>query len=61
MVTALTVIFTRGWHWQVLSLASLVLIALWAYHFPKIGVAFMPALAEGSTSIRRPHLWHLGS
>ncbi len=32
-----------------LSLASLVLIGMWAYHFPKIGVAFMPALDEGTT------------
>ncbi len=29
--------------------ASLVLLGLWAYHFPKIGVAFMPALDEGTT------------
>ena len=28
---------------------SLVLLGLWAYHFPKIGVAFMPALDEGTT------------
>jgi len=49
VVTALTVIFTSGWHWQALSLASLVLIGLWAFHFPKIGVAFMPALDEGTT------------
>ena len=27
----------------------LVLIGLWAYHFPKIGVAFMPPLDEGTT------------
>src|SRR6201999_1099793 len=32
-----------------LSLASLTLIGLWAYHFTKIGVAFMPALDEGTT------------
>ena len=49
VVTSLTVISTRGIKWQTLSLASLVLIALWAYHFPKIGVAFMPALDEGTT------------
>jgi Cu(I)/Ag(I) efflux system membrane protein CusA/SilA len=48
-VTGLTVIFTRGWYWQLLSFASLLLIALWAYQFPKIGVAFMPALDEGTT------------
>ncbi|HZT79926.1 MAG TPA: efflux RND transporter permease subunit, partial [Gemmataceae bacterium] len=49
LVVALTVIFTRGLHWQVASLVSLALLGLWAYHFPKIGVAFMPALDEGST------------
>jgi copper/silver efflux system protein len=48
-VTFLTVIFTRGIHWQILSLASLVVIGLWAYQFQKIGVAFMPALDEGTT------------
>ena len=35
--------------WRTISLASLVLIGMWAYHFPKIGVAFMPALDEGTT------------
>jgi Cu(I)/Ag(I) efflux system membrane protein CusA/SilA len=49
IVTSLTVIFTRGFRWQVLSMVSLVVIGLWAYHFPKIGVAFMPALDEGAT------------
>ncbi len=49
IVTGVTVVFTRGLRWQVLSLASLVLIGLWAYHFPKIGVSFMPALDEGTT------------
>jgi copper/silver efflux system protein len=49
IVTGLTVVFTRGVHWQALSLASLILIGLWAYHFPKIGVAFMPPLDEGTT------------
>lgn len=49
LVTSLTVIFTRRWYWQILSLASLVVIGLWAFHFPKIGVAFMPALDEGAT------------
>ena len=48
LVTSLTVLLTRGWYWQALSLASLLLIGLWAYHFPKIGVAFMPALDEGT-------------
>src|SRR4029078_2329262 len=31
------------------SFFSLVLLGLWAFHFPKIGVAFMPALDEGTT------------
>ncbi|HET6883945.1 MAG TPA: efflux RND transporter permease subunit, partial [Pirellulales bacterium] len=35
--------------WQTIALASLVLIGLWAYKFNKIGVAFMPALDEGTT------------
>jgi Cu(I)/Ag(I) efflux system membrane protein CusA/SilA len=48
LVTTLTVIFIRGWKWQILSLASLILLGLWAYHFPKIGVEFMPALNEGT-------------
>jgi Cu(I)/Ag(I) efflux system membrane protein CusA/SilA len=46
LVTFLTVIFVRRWHWQLLSFASLVLVGLWAYHFPKIGVEFMPPLDE---------------
>ena len=49
LVTSLTVYFTRGPLWQALALASLVGIALWSYTFPKIGVAFMPALDEGTT------------
>jgi copper/silver efflux system protein len=49
LVTGLTVVFTRGAHWQALSLASLLVVGLWAYHFPKIGVAFMPPLDEGTT------------
>ncbi|MGE0535148.1 MAG: efflux RND transporter permease subunit [Pirellulales bacterium] len=49
IVTALTVISTRGAFWQFLSLFSLVVIGLWSYHFTKIGVAFMPALDEGTT------------
>jgi Cu(I)/Ag(I) efflux system membrane protein CusA/SilA len=48
LVIFLTVLFTRGAHWQLLSLVSLILLALWAYHFPKIGVEFMPALNEGT-------------
>ncbi|HTU27196.1 MAG TPA: efflux RND transporter permease subunit, partial [Pirellulales bacterium] len=49
LVTGLTVICTRGLKWQALSLASLIWIGLWAYRFSKIGVAFMPALDEGTT------------
>jgi len=49
LVSALTVISTRGLQWQALSLATLVPIGLWAYHFTKIGVAFMPPLDEGTT------------
>ncbi|MCI0738776.1 MAG: efflux RND transporter permease subunit [Gemmataceae bacterium] len=48
-VTGLTVIFTRGFHWQLLSAATLIFIGLWAYGFTKIGVDFMPALDEGTT------------
>src|SRR5438045_884508 len=47
-VTALTVMFTQGWLSQLTSLATLLLLSLWAYHFPKIGVEFMPALDEGA-------------
>jgi Cu/Ag efflux pump CusA len=46
LVAFLTVIFIRGWHWQMVSFATLVTISLMAYHFPKIGVEFMPALNE---------------
>ena len=49
LTTLLTVIFTRRWYWQILTLASLVLLGLWAYGFPKIGVSFMPPLDEGTT------------
>ena len=31
-----------------LSFVTLVLLGLWAYHFPKIGVEYMPPLDEGS-------------
>jgi Cu/Ag efflux pump CusA len=48
VVTTVTVIFVRGWYWQLLSLGSLILLGLWAYHLPKIGVEFMPALNEGT-------------
>jgi Cu(I)/Ag(I) efflux system membrane protein CusA/SilA len=49
MVTALTVTYTRGLQWKALSLMSLTVLALWSYQFTKIGVAFMPALDEGTT------------
>ena len=39
-VTALTVIFTRGFRWQLVTFASLILVALWSYRFAKIGVQF---------------------
>src|SRR5262249_2575656 len=48
VVTAVTVILTRGLLWQTLGLVSLLALALWAYHFPKIGVSFIPALDEGT-------------
>lgn len=49
VVVFLTVLFTRGFFSQLLSFTSLTAIGLWAWHFPKIGVAFMPALDEGTT------------
>ena len=50
LVVGITVISTVGLRWQFLSLVSLILIGLWAYTIdPKIGVAFMPALDEGTT------------
>jgi Cu/Ag efflux pump CusA len=48
-VAFLTVTFTRGLQWQGLSLVTLLMLALWAWHFPKIGVTFMPMLDEGTT------------
>ena len=48
VVTFITVMRLHGMRWQMLGFASLVLIGLWAYHFPKIGVEFMPALDEGT-------------
>jgi Cu(I)/Ag(I) efflux system membrane protein CusA/SilA len=47
-VTFLTVLVTRGVQWQALSLGSLLLLGLVAWHFPKIGVSFMPMLDEGT-------------
>jgi Cu(I)/Ag(I) efflux system membrane protein CusA/SilA len=49
VVTALTVGTTRGARWQAVSLASLVLIALWSFHLEKLGVTYMPPLDEGTT------------
>jgi hypothetical protein len=40
LVIGVTVILTRGLHWQVVGFVSLVVVALWAYTFPKIGVEF---------------------
>ncbi len=48
VVIFLTVHLTRGWAWQITSFVSLVLLGLAAYHFPKIGVEFMPPLNEGT-------------
>ncbi len=48
VVTALTVLFTRGFHWQVLACVSLLLLGWLAYDFPKIGVEYIPALDEGT-------------
>jgi Cu(I)/Ag(I) efflux system membrane protein CusA/SilA len=45
---AITVIFTRGAKYQLLSFVTLAVLSLWAYHFPKIGVDYMPPLDEGS-------------
>jgi copper/silver efflux system protein len=49
VVTGLTVLLMRGFRWQIAALVSLTLLGLWAYHLPKIGVSFMPALDEGTT------------
>jgi len=48
-VTSLTVILTKRWYWQCLSLVTLLGVALWSFQLQKIGVAFMPALDEGAT------------
>jgi Cu/Ag efflux pump CusA len=49
LVGFVTVLFTRGLLWQALSFAALTLVALAAWHFPKVGVSFMPMLDEGTT------------
>jgi Cu(I)/Ag(I) efflux system membrane protein CusA/SilA len=48
-VMTLTMFLIRGFRRQVAAFLSLALLGLWAYHFPKIGVTFMPALDEGTT------------
>lgn len=45
---AITVIFTRGAKYQVLSFVTLAALSLWASKLPKIGVDYMPPLDEGS-------------
>ena len=45
---AITVIFTRGVRWQLVSFVTLAILSLLAYKFPKIGVDYMPPLDEGS-------------
>ena len=49
IVTTITVLSTRGFLQQMFALATLVALGTCAYGFPKIGVAFMPALDEGTT------------
>jgi Cu(I)/Ag(I) efflux system membrane protein CusA/SilA len=49
LVTVFTIIFVRGFRWRLASAVSLLLLGLWAFHLPRIGVAFMPALDEGSS------------
>ena len=48
-VTFITVLFTRGIVWQIMSGVTLLVLGLIAFHFPKIGVDFMPKLDEGTT------------
>jgi Cu(I)/Ag(I) efflux system membrane protein CusA/SilA len=49
LVTGITVLLIDGFHRQLAALVSLALLGLFAYHLPRIGVSFMPALDEGST------------
>ncbi len=49
VVTTITVGFTRGFLWQCVALVTLFVLAVLAFHFPKIGAGFMPALDEGTT------------
>ena len=48
VVITLTVVFVDGAQSQFLAFVSLVILGLAAYHFPKIGVEFMPPLNEGT-------------
>src|SRR6266436_5960823 len=47
-VVTITVRLIRGFVAQTVGFLSLVLIGMVAYHFPKIGVEFMPPLNEGT-------------
>lgn len=49
LVTTITVFSTMGTINQVFSLVTLIALGLYSFGFPKIGVAFMPALDEGTT------------
>src|SRR5205807_415111 len=48
IVTTITVTMTTGFYKQIFGFVSLTLVGMIAYHFPKIGVEFMPALNEGT-------------
>ncbi len=48
LVVTITVTLIRGLVAQALGFLSLVLIGMVAFHFPKIGVDFMPPLNEGT-------------
>src|SRR5262245_11014624 len=49
IIVIVTTLLIRGFHRQILALASLALLALWSYGLPRIGVDYMPKLDEGST------------
>ncbi len=49
IVTSLTVILTRRWYWQALSLVSLVLIGLCGLSLPQDRRGIHAALDEGTT------------
>ncbi|MER3441735.1 MAG: silver transporter [Gemmataceae bacterium] len=48
VVVTISVALVIGWWNQILSLVTLTAVALVAWHFPRIGVAYMPPLDEGS-------------